>query len=58
MSRKPSPKPDDPAQSKRFIEMAREVGADGSKTDLEHALRKIAKAKSKDEPKKRNGDAA
>jgi hypothetical protein len=28
MGRKPAPKPDDPAQSKRFIEAAEEVGAD------------------------------
>jgi len=28
MPRKPKSKPDDPAQSKRFIDMAREIGAD------------------------------
>lgn len=28
MPRKSAPKPDDPEQSKRFIDMAREVGAD------------------------------
>jgi hypothetical protein len=28
MTRKPAPKPDDPEQSKRFIEIAKEVGAD------------------------------
>ena len=30
MPRKPKPQPDDPAQSKRFIDMAREIGADES----------------------------
>jgi hypothetical protein len=35
MPRKPAPLPDDPGQSKRFIEMAREVDADGTMEDLE-----------------------
>lgn len=30
MPRKPKPPPDDPAESKRFIDMAREIGADES----------------------------
>jgi hypothetical protein len=30
MPRKPKPAPDDPAQSKRFIDMGREIGADES----------------------------
>ena len=47
MSRKPTPRPDDPEQSKRFIEMAREVGAEGSKEDFEKAFKKVAKEKQK-----------
>ena len=41
---KPSPKPDDPAQSKRFIEMATELGATGKPADFERAFRKVATA--------------
>jgi hypothetical protein len=49
MPRKAAPKPDDPKQSKRFIDMAREVEAHGSKADLGRALGKIAKTKPKDD---------
>jgi hypothetical protein len=42
MPHKPSPKPDDPAQSKRFIEMAREVGAEEPSPQFEHVFRKVA----------------
>jgi hypothetical protein len=42
MSRKPAPKPDDPEQSKRFIEIAREAEADGTKEDFERAFKKVA----------------
>ena len=41
MGRKPAPKPDDPEQSKRFIETAEEVGADDVEA-LERAFKKIA----------------
>lgn len=40
MPRKPMPKPDDPAQSKRFIEIAEEVGANDEEA-LERAFKKI-----------------
>jgi len=40
MGRKPDPKPDDPAQSKRFIDTAKEVEADDGKA-LERAFKKI-----------------
>jgi len=40
MPRKPAPKPDDPQQSKRFIETAEEVGADDADA-LEGAFDKI-----------------
>jgi hypothetical protein len=41
MGRKPAPKPDDPAQSKRFIDAAKEAEADDDKA-LERAFKKIA----------------
>jgi hypothetical protein len=45
MSRKPVPKPDDPKQSKRFVETAEEVGADTDDEALERAFKKIAQPK-------------
>jgi hypothetical protein len=42
MPDKPEPKPDDPKQSKRFIEIAKEVGADDDASALERTLEKIA----------------
>lgn len=45
MGRKPSPKPDDAAQSKRFVELAEEVGADTDDAALERALTKIVRQK-------------
>jgi hypothetical protein len=45
MPRKPNPPPDDPEQSKRFIEIAREVEADGSKEGFDRAFKKVASAK-------------
>jgi hypothetical protein len=44
MGRKPNPKSDDPEQSKRFIETAEEVGADGDDAALERAFSKIARS--------------
>jgi hypothetical protein len=41
MPRKPAPKPDDPEESKRFVDMAREVEADESEEALERAFKKI-----------------
>jgi hypothetical protein len=46
MPRKPVPKPDDPEQSKRFIDTAEEVGADADDEALERAFKKIAPPKS------------
>jgi hypothetical protein len=48
---KPTPPPDDPEQSKRFIELAREVGADGTKEEFDRALKKVAKARTSKPPK-------
>jgi len=41
MGRKPEPKPDDPAQSQRFLDTAKEVGADTDDKALERAFKKI-----------------
>lgn len=41
MPRKPNPPPDDPEQSKRFIDMAREVEAEGTEEDFVNAFRKV-----------------
>lgn len=58
MARKPTPKPDDPAQHKRFIDMAREVKVDESKGALDRAFNKVianTKTKTSSAPK-RNSD--
>jgi hypothetical protein len=47
MARKPEPKRDDPEQSKRFVEIAKEVGADRDGDALGRALKKIAPSKVK-----------
>jgi hypothetical protein len=47
MPRKPT-KPDDPEQSKRFIETAEEVGADTDDAALERAFKKIGLNKKPD----------
>jgi hypothetical protein len=39
------PKPDDPEQSKRFVETAREIEADETGEAFERALRKIVPSK-------------
>ena len=47
--RRPKGKPDNPAQSKRFIEAARKLGADlTSSKEFEHAFRAVVKRKPKD----------
>ena len=42
LPRKPKPAQDDPAQSKQFIQTAREVEADGDQDSLIRNLKKIA----------------
>ena len=42
MPRKPTPPPDNPEQSKRFIEIAREVGAKDTQEEFDRAFRKVA----------------
>jgi hypothetical protein len=45
MPRKPKPPPDDPEQSKRFAEIAREIGADATPDEFERAFKRIVPAK-------------
>jgi hypothetical protein len=48
MPRKPKPQPDDPAESKRFIDIARELGADETERGreaFERAFKKIVPRK-------------
>lgn len=40
MARKPTPEPDDPEQSKRFIAMAREVEATEDEEEAEKAFKR------------------
>ena len=46
MPRKPAPKPDDPEQFKRFIEMARKVEVDESPGAFDRAFDKVIKPQS------------
>ena len=41
MGRKPTPPPDDPKESKRFIDMAHELEADESDDALDRAFKKV-----------------
>jgi hypothetical protein len=43
MTDKPTPPRDDPAQSKRFIDMARELGSDETGEAFERAFKKVAR---------------
>lgn len=49
MGRKPNSPPDDPEQSKRFIDTAKEVEADDAEA-LDRALKKAASKPSKERP--------
>lgn len=44
MPRKPTPAPDDPEQSKRFIKAAREIGTNESPEEFERVFRKVVTA--------------
>jgi hypothetical protein len=48
MSRKPSPKWDDPEESKRFIDAAAQAEASEHPREFEKALLKVAKSKISD----------
>jgi hypothetical protein len=55
MPRKPKPQPDDPEQSKRFIDMAREVGAEQPSPEFERVFQKVAeKPKGVPKPRKKS----
>jgi hypothetical protein len=61
MSRKPSvpPDADDPAESQRFIDMAREVEADESPGALDRAFRRVVRPPvPRREPEKRKPTVA
>ncbi len=45
MTAKQKPKPDDPAQYKRFLEAAREAGADESEKAADRAFKKVVSSK-------------
>ena len=45
MARKPQPKPDDPAQYKRFLEAARKAKAEETEEAADKAFKKIATPK-------------
>ena len=47
VGRKPARKPDDPTQSKRFVDAARDAKADESEEGADRAFRKIARAPDK-----------
>jgi hypothetical protein len=51
MTRKPEPKPDDPEQYKRFIEAAREAGADETEEGADRAFKNVTSKR----PKERKG---
>jgi hypothetical protein len=48
----PKTKPDDPEQSKRFIEAAKEAGADETEAGADKAFGKIVPAKTKPDRRK------
>ncbi len=45
MPRKPEPKPDDPEQSARFVEAAKEAGTDESGKAFERVFKKLVPPK-------------
>ena len=56
MERKPKPKPDDPAQYKRFLESARKAEADETKEGADRAFKKVTAA-ARGQTKRRGRDA-
>jgi hypothetical protein len=48
MAEKPKPKPDDPAQYKRFLEAAKSAEADETEKGADRAFKKIASKKGKE----------
>ena len=56
-SSKPTPKQDDPEQSKRFIDAARDVGADETEKGADKAFKNIVKGGSLKAKQKRKAPA-
>ena len=52
MATKPKIQPDNPEQSKRFIEMAREIGAAETREEADKALGKVLPRTAMSKPKK------
>jgi hypothetical protein len=52
MAQEPKPKPDNPEQSKRFIDAAREAGADESKEAADRAFKNAVRKPTTQSPKK------
>ncbi len=50
--RKPSPKPDNPEQYKRFLKTAREVGADEPGETVDRLFDQVARSKPAEKPKR------
>jgi len=50
--RKPAPKPDNPAQYKRFLETAREVGAEEPGEAVDRLFDQVARSKPAAKPKR------
>jgi hypothetical protein len=48
MSKKPERKPDDPEQYKRFIEAAKEAGADETEAAADRAFKRVVLPKQKE----------
>lgn len=47
MSKKPAPKPDDPEQSKRFLETAKEVEAEDDPQSFDRAFKSVSMARTR-----------
>jgi hypothetical protein len=50
MPRKPNPKPDDPAQMKRFIDMARKVEAGETAESFERSFKRVVRPPAQKKP--------
>jgi hypothetical protein len=52
MPKKPERKPDDPEQSKRFIDAARKAEADETEAGADRAFKKVSSSTKRREPKR------
>jgi len=59
MARQPNPKPDDPAQYQRFLDLAKEIEANGSDEDVAAGVKRLAQLKRhpKRRPPRKFGDS-